>query len=96
MMAQMQAAMGKEFIAGEVKSIDETKLTILRVDGQTQVIEADENTSFTKQRESITLADIKPGDKVMGRGELKNGVFVPKMLRVGDFPQMQMQPGQPK
>src|SRR5207302_8332067 len=49
-MAQMQAAMGKEFIAGEVKSIDETKLTILRIDGQIQVIEADENTSFTKQR----------------------------------------------
>ena len=90
MMAQMQTAMGKEFIAGEVKSIDEAKLTILRVDGQTQVIEADENTSFKKQGESITLADIKPGDKVMGRGELKNGTFVPKTLRIGDFPQMQM------
>jgi hypothetical protein len=87
--AQMQAGMGKEFIAGEVKSIAETKLTILRVDGQTQVIEADENTSFKKQGESVTLADIKPGDHVMGRGELKNGVFVPKTLRIGDFPQMQ-------
>ena len=90
MMAQMQAGMGKEFIVGEVKSIDETKLTILRIDGQTQVIEADENTSFKKQGESITLADIKPGDKVMGRGELKNGMFVPKTLRIGDFPQAQM------
>jgi len=88
--AQLQAGMGKEFIAGEVKSIDETKLTILRIDGQTQVIEADENTSFKKQGESITLADIKPGDHVMGRGELKNGVFVPKTLRIGDLPQMQM------
>ncbi len=90
MAAQLQAGMGKEFIAGEVKSIDETKLTILRIDGETQVIEADENTSFKKQGESITLADIKPGDHVMGRGELKNGVFVPKTLRVGDLPQMQM------
>jgi len=89
-MGQLQAGMGKEFIAGEVKSIDETKLTILRIDGQTQVIEADENTSFRKQGESVTLADIKPGDHIMGRGELKNGVFVPKMLRIGDFPQMQM------
>jgi hypothetical protein len=89
-MGQLQAGMGKEFIAGEVKSIDETKLTILRIDGQTQVIEADENTSFKKQGESITLADIKPGDHVMGRGELKNGVFVPKTLRIGDLPQMQM------
>ncbi len=95
MRAQMQAGMGKEFIAGEVKSIDEAKLTILRVDGQTQVIEADENTSFKKQGESITLADIKPGDHVMGRGELKNGVFVPMNLRIGDFPQMQMMQSAP-
>ncbi len=94
--AQMQAGMGKEFIAGEVKGIDETKLTILRVDGQTQVIEADESTSFKKQGESITLADIKPGDHVMGRGELKNGIFVPKTLRVGDFQQMIMQSGPAK
>jgi hypothetical protein len=75
--------LGKTMIAGEVKSIDETKLTILRPDGQTQTIEADENTSFHKGRESVTLADIKVGDHVMGRGALKNGVFVPSELRVG-------------
>ncbi len=75
--------LGKTVIAGEVKSIDETKLTILRPDGQTQTIEADENTSFKKGRDSVTLADIKVGDRVMGRGALKNGVFVPTELRVG-------------
>jgi len=34
--------------------------------------------------ESITLADIKVGDSVLGRGALKNGVFVPTELRVMD------------
>jgi hypothetical protein len=83
MMKQMAENFGKTFIAGEVKSIDETKLTISRPDGQTQVIEVDENTSFKRGQESITLADIKVGDRVMGQGEIKNGTFVPKTLRVG-------------
>jgi hypothetical protein len=34
--------------------------------------------------ESITLADVKVGDRVMGPGTLKNGVFVPKELGVVD------------
>ena len=90
MILQMQEGMGKEFIAGEVKAIDGTKLTILRVDNQTQIIEVDENTSFRKQRESITLADIKVGDHVMGRGAVKDGVFVPNTLAVGDIQRMRM------
>ena len=81
--------MGKKFILGEVKAINETKLTIARPDGQTQDIEVDENTSFRKGQESITLPDIKVGDFVRGRGELKENVFVPKELIVGR-PQMRM------
>jgi hypothetical protein len=81
--------MGKKFIAGTVKAINETKLTIARPDGQTQDIEVDENTSFRKARESITLPDIKVGDFIFGRGELKNSVFVPTVLNVGP-PQMMM------
>ena len=34
--------------------------------------------------ESITLADVKVGDRVMGRGALKGGVFVPTELVVMD------------
>ncbi|HEY7402271.1 MAG TPA: DUF5666 domain-containing protein [Candidatus Angelobacter sp.] len=86
--------MGKKFIAGEVKAINETKLTIARPDGQTQEIEVDENTSFKKGQESITLPDIKVGDFVRGRGELKDSVFVPKELIVGR-PQMRIMMGGP-
>lgn len=75
--------MGKKFIAGEVKAINETKLTIARPDGQTQDIEVDENTSFKHGNESITFPDIKIGDFVRGPGDLKNNVFVPKELTVG-------------
>jgi hypothetical protein len=75
--------MGKKYIAGEVKAINETKLTIARPDNQTQDIEVDENTSFKKGKESVTLADITVGDFVRGTGEIKNGIFVPKELNVG-------------
>lgn len=75
--------LGKKFIAGEVKAINELKLTIARPDSQTQEIEVDENTSFRRGRESITLADIKVGDFVRGAGDLKEGVFTPKELIVG-------------
>lgn len=84
--------LGKKFIVGEVKAINETKLTIARPDGQTQEIEVDENTSFKKGGESITLPDIKVGDFVRGRGELKENVFVPKELMIGR-PQMRMMIG---
>jgi len=82
--AEMREALGKRFIAGEIKSIEGTSLTILRVDGVTQTITVDENTSFRKQNESITLSDFKPGDHVFGRGELKNGTFVAAVLNAGE------------
>jgi hypothetical protein len=81
-MKEAQANLGKTNITGEVKKIEETKITVLRPDGQTQVIEVDENTSLKKQGESVTLADVKPGEMITGPGELKNGVFVAKELRV--------------
>jgi uncharacterized protein DUF5666 len=86
--------LGKKFIIGDVKAINETKLTIARPDGQTQEIEVDENTSFKKGTESVTLPDIKVGDFVRGRGELKDNVFVPKELIVGR-PQMRIMMGGP-
>jgi hypothetical protein len=80
----VKMGLGTTFIVGEVKAIEETKVTIARPDGQSQTIEVDENTSFKNGKdESVTLADVKIGDRVMGRGELKNGVFVPTTLRVG-------------
>jgi hypothetical protein len=109
-MKKMKEDLGKVFITGKVTAIDDVKLTVMRPDGVSQVIEVDEGTSFKRGgrgmasmmngsgpvgatggrpdvaagAESITLADVKVGDTVVGPGALKNGVFVPTQLGVMD------------
>ena len=72
--------LGKDLVVGEVKSVDAPKLTVLRPDNVTQTLELNEDTSLRRGRESITMADIQPGDYVMVRGAAENNVFVPKNL----------------
>ena len=43
-----QENLGKTYITGRVTAIDDVRLTVQRPDGVSQVIEADENTSFRK------------------------------------------------
>jgi len=74
--------LGKDYVAGEVKSIDAPKLTVQRTDNVTQVLELNEDTSLRRGRDSITMADIKVGDHVMARGAVQNDVFVPKGVMV--------------
>jgi hypothetical protein len=74
--------LGKDYVAGEVKSIDPPKLTVLRSDNVTQTLELNEDTSLRRGRESITMADIHPGDHVMIRGASQNNVFEPKNAMV--------------
>ena len=74
--------MGKDFVFGEVKSIDAPQITILRPDNVTQTIELNEETSLRKGRESVTMADIQPGDHVFVRGAMQNNSFVPKSVMV--------------
>jgi hypothetical protein len=45
---RLREGMGKEYITGKITAIDEVKLTILRSDNVTQVIEVDETTSFRR------------------------------------------------
>ncbi|HVH69785.1 MAG TPA: DUF5666 domain-containing protein, partial [Candidatus Dormibacteraeota bacterium] len=74
--------LGKDFVFGEVKSVDAPKITLLRPDNLTQTLELNEETSLRKGRESVTMADIQPGDHVFIRGGVQNNVFVPKMVMV--------------
>jgi hypothetical protein len=48
----------------------------------TQTLELNEETSLRKGRDSITMADIQPGDHVVIRGGLENNLFVPKNVIV--------------
>jgi len=74
--------LGKDFVVGEVKSVDAPKLTVLRPDNVTQTLELNEETSLRRGRESITMADIQPGDHVVARGAVQNNAFVPKNVMV--------------
>ena len=74
--------LGKDYVVGEVKSVDAPNLTLLRPDNVTQTLELNEETSLRRGRESITMADIQPGDHVVARGAVKNNAFAPKNVMV--------------
>jgi Domain of unknown function (DUF5666) len=78
----MSGTLGKDFVIGEVKTIDPPRLTVTRTDNVSQMLELNEETSLRRGRESITLADIQAGDHVIARGAVENNVFVPKNLNV--------------
>jgi hypothetical protein len=78
-----RAGFGKTWVAGKVTAIHELKITIERIgDKQAQVVEVDENTSFRKRKEDVTLADIKVGDFISAQGALHAGAFLAATLRI--------------
>ena len=78
--ARQVGTQGKDFVSGEIKTVDAPKLAVLRTDNVTQTIELNEDTSLRKGREAITMADILPGDHEFAHGGLENNVFVPKTV----------------
>jgi hypothetical protein len=79
----MQAGtLGKDYVTGEVKSVDAPKISLLRSDNVPQTIELNEDTSLRKGREAITMADVQVGDHLIAHGALQNNVFVPKFVMV--------------
>jgi membrane protease subunit (stomatin/prohibitin family) len=87
---QLREQLGKSWTAGEVTAIKDLSITIKRVDDVSQTFTVDENTSFTKRKESITLGDIQVGDRLSAKGGLKDGTFVATSVTVG---RMGMWPG---
>ncbi len=81
---RMREGMGKEFVAGTVKSIDGTKLVVHAPDDKDYTVEVDENTSFHRGRDFITFPEVKTGDRVMVRGKANSaGTFAAETLTVG-------------
>jgi hypothetical protein len=79
----MQAGtLGKDYVAGEVKSVDAPKISVVRSDKVTQTIELNEDTSLRKGRDAITMADVQVGDHLLARGAIQDNVFVPKFVMV--------------
>lgn len=81
--AKIRADFGKTWTTGVVQSINGTNIVIKRPDKVTQTIAVDENTSFRRHREDITLPDIKVGDNVTARGALQNRSFLATVVSVG-------------
>jgi hypothetical protein len=77
-----QGTLGKDYVAGEIKSIDAPKISVMRTDNVAQTLELNEETSLRKGRDSVTMADIQPGDHLIARGAVENNVFVPKTVIV--------------
>ena len=80
---KMREDFGKTWTAGEVTAIKDLDITIKRRDGVTQTLSVDENTSFKKRDESITLADIQVGDMLRATGALKGSSFLAATVNVG-------------
>jgi preprotein translocase subunit YajC len=82
-MREMQAKYGKTWLMGRVTTINEAQVTIQGgPDNAIHTFAADENTSFRKRRDPITLADIQPGDTIRVEGSLQNGHFLATVVSV--------------
>jgi hypothetical protein len=80
---EMQANYGKTWLMGRVTAINNVKVTLQGgPDNESHSFFADENTSFRKRRDPITLADIQIGDMVRVEGSLKNGEFLATTVAV--------------
>lgn len=75
-MQEMAASFGKTWLQGKVTSINGTTITLTgALDNAPHTVVADENTTFRRRRDPITLADIQVGDTVRIVGAVNNGVF---------------------
>jgi hypothetical protein len=86
-MREMQANFGKTWLMGKVTAIDEARVSLKsNVDNAAHSFTANEDTTFRKRREPITLADIQVGDMVRVEGAVKDGVFVATAVAVMAMP----------
>jgi hypothetical protein len=88
-MREMQANYGKTWVMGRVTAINDVKVTLQGgPDNATHTFVADENTTFRKRRDPVTLADIQVGDMIRAEGSIKNGAFLATSVAVmGQPPQ---------
>lgn len=82
-MREMQANYGKTWVMGRVTAINDVKVTLQGgPDNATHTFVADENTTFRKRRDPVTLADIQVGDMIRAEGSVKNGSFLATSVAV--------------
>jgi hypothetical protein len=68
---------------GRVTAINDVKVTLQGgPDNAAHTFVADENTTFRKRRDPITLADIQVGDMVRAEGSVRSGAFLATSVAV--------------
>lgn len=86
-MRAMEANFGKTWLAGRVTAINETKVSLdSGPERGAHSFIADENTTFRKRRDPITLPDVQIGDMVRVEGTVKNGAFLATSVAVMGAP----------
>ncbi len=84
---EMEANYGKTWLMGKVTAINETKVSLMgSIDNAAHTFVADENITFRKRREPITLADLQVGDRVRVEGAVKDGSFLAASVVVMGMP----------
>lgn len=83
MLERFQADRGNRAF-GQIESIDGNQLKVRNRDGE-QTITVNAQTTFMKNGQSITLNDLKVGDRVFAIGETNGGQFVAKRVMTGQF-----------
>jgi len=84
-MRAMEANYGKTWLMGRITAVDLDNARVTLEGGPdkaSHIFSADENTTFRKRRDPITLGDIKPGDMVRVEGAVKTGVFLATTVSV--------------
>jgi hypothetical protein len=96
-MREMRDNYGKTWLMGKVSVIHEVTVTLQGgPDNSSHTFMADENTTFRKRREPITLADVQAGDVVRVEGSIKNGTFLATTVVVmGPPPERDNRPASP-
>jgi Domain of unknown function (DUF5666) len=83
-MQEQAASFGKTWLGGKVTAINGTTITLTgALDNAPHTVAADENTTFRRRRDPITLADIQVGDTVRAEGAIKDGVFTATTVSIG-------------
>ncbi len=81
---QRRTQWGKTWLAGTITAKNGASLVIQRPDGVVNTVTVDEDTSFRKRHQSITLPDIEVGDGLTASGAQENGKFTARVLTVVD------------
>jgi hypothetical protein len=83
-MQEQAASFGKTWLGGKVTAINGTSITLTgTLDNAPHTVVADENTTFRRRRDPITLADLQVGDTVRVEGSAKDSVFTATTVSIG-------------